>query len=395
MHRASPPAPALRLARALVPVPAGARLRLAAVVAVVTLGAAAAADRLEPDRRPLDVLAVVLLLASAAFVAGSGLPVWRAAGAAAPAAGYVAAGYPLAAEALAPAVVLVGCVVADRARAAVVVGVLAVLGAAVGSAVSGRPPAVAAVGAALAAVVAVVALADGLRMRRDLERGRQAWVEQGRQRRLADERVRIVRDVHAHVVGELGAMSRRARLARHLIDTYDHRAQVEARAALEELSSRGADAVAELRVVTALLDEDGAEALPRTPPRGLGGVPELVLAHLDTGLAVGVSGDAGRLPRAVDRCAYEVVAAALDNVCRHSTAVRAQVEVSREREIGGDVVVVRVIDGGPPRPARTLPVRGGTLAEVDARVRTLGGTLFAGPHGTRGWLVRVAIPVPA
>jgi signal transduction histidine kinase len=95
-----------------------------------------------------------------------------------------------------------------------------------------------------------------------------------------------------------------------------------------------------------------------------------------------------RLPDAVERAAYFVVAEALANVAKHARASRCEVRCRRET----DRLVVEVWDDGAGG-ATAAP--GGGLAGLSGRVEALDGQLSIDSPSGGPTLVRAEIPLPA
>lgn len=117
-----------------------------------------------------------------------------------------------------------------------------------------------------------------------------------------------------------------------------------------------------------------------------------------------LSGDAGRplevvfsvrglpaeTPAAVEVAVYRIVVEALTNVVRHTAAERASVDLSAD----GDGLVLEVGDDGDGSRTAVEVWNGGVgLESMRARAEELGGRFVAGPSG-RGGLVRASLPWP-
>ena len=125
-----------------------------------------------------------------------------------------------------------------------------------------------------------------------------------------------------------------------------------------------------------LLDRGLVPALGSIAARGP--VPTVVRSELTVG---------ERLPAAVERAAYFVVAEALANVAKHSKADRCEVRCRRD----GDNLVVEVWDDGVG--GATIDPGGG-LAGLFGRVAGVDGTLTVMSPNEGGTLIRAEIPVP-
>jgi len=112
-------------------------------------------------------------------------------------------------------------------------------------------------------------------------------------------------------------------------------------------------------------------------------VPTVVTSTLPEG---------ARLPDAVERAAYFVVAEALANVAKHASAARCEIRVRGEGPPEAPRLVVEVWDDGAGG-ARVVP--GGGLAGLSGRVEALDGLLTIESPPGGGTLVRAEIPVAA
>jgi signal transduction histidine kinase len=195
----------------------------------------------------------------------------------------------------------------------------------------------------------------------------------------ASELRRIERDLHDGAQQRLVALAIDLGLAEERIDadpaaakTLIAGARGQARLALAELRDlvRGvAPAI--------LLDRGLAAALSSVA----GGCP--VPTVVDSTLAAGE-----RLPAAVERAAYFVVAESLANVAKHSEATRCEVTLRRERE--GLVIEVRDdgVGGATAEP-------GGGLAGLRDRVGALDGSITVSSPSGGPTVVHMELPIPA
>jgi signal transduction histidine kinase len=237
--------------------------------------------------------------------------------------------------------------------------------------------------------VAALAVGDTVRSRRALqaaelaERRREEREREAQSlRRVADERLRIARDLHDTLAHALVAINVRAGVAAHLSDSQDPGA------ALLDIKSASADALRDLRVTLGLLRERG-EAAPVTPALGLSAVPDLIerahAAGLDAHADIELNGEV--VPSPVAQAAFRIVQESLTNVLRHAGAARAHVVV----RTSGRMLEVDVTDDG----------RGGTAGETSGhglrgmteRATALGGQVLTGPRAEGGWRVHAQLPM--
>jgi len=213
--------------------------------------------------------------------------------------------------------------------------------------------------------------------------------EEEARRRVAEERVRIARDLHDSVAHSLTGISVEAGVGAHVLDERPE----DARAALLAIKHASGDALAELRATLSMLRS--GEAPPREPAAGLDRLPSLVESSRAAGLPVDVviEGDARPLPQAVDTAAFRIVQESLTNVIRHAGPARATVAV-RHRDDG---VEIEVTDDGRGAVDGNGAADGGGgghgLAGMRERVNLLGGALYAGTRRSGGYRVRARLPL--
>jgi signal transduction histidine kinase len=196
------------------------------------------------------------------------------------------------------------------------------------------------------------------------------------------ERERLARELHDTVAHHVSAMVIRAQAGRVLAGT-DPAAAVEA---LEGVEEEGARTLEEMRAMVAAL-RDGGVGAELAPPAGVADLERLVRApggrlRVDLGL----DGELGALPPAVDAAVYRIVQESVTNAMRHAVdATEVVVRVTGEPHR----VRVTVRDDG----ARASRGRDGYgLAGLRERATLLGGELRAGPAADQGWTVEAELP---
>jgi signal transduction histidine kinase len=204
-------------------------------------------------------------------------------------------------------------------------------------------------------------------------------------RRVAEERLRIARDLHDSVAHSMASISVQAGVGAHVLDERPE----DARAALLAIKDASSTALAELRATLGMLRSD--DHAPREPTAGLDRLPTLVDSSLAAGLVVDIvtEGDARPLAPAVDTAAYRIVQESLTNVIRHAGPARATVTIRH----GDDDVTVEVTDDGRGTADGAGDGDGGHgLAGMQERVALLGGKLSAGNRPAGGYRVQVRFP---
>ncbi|MEU4893391.1 sensor histidine kinase [Streptomyces sp. NPDC044780] len=225
-------------------------------------------------------------------------------------------------------------------------------------------------------------------------------------RRVAEERVRIARELHDLVAHQITLANAQATVAAHLFDTRPE----QTRKSLKELVETTGNALDELRATVGLLRQSGDAAAPAEPAPGLSRLPTLLESFRRAGLEVSVhqEGTARPLPPGVDLTAYRIIQEALTNVTKHAGTGSARVRLAWSR----DRVTITVADDGvgartAPTPstgptaatgpsAATVPDRpsGYGLIGMRERATAVGGHLSAGRRPEGGFLVSTQLPLP-
>jgi signal transduction histidine kinase len=244
--------------------------------------------------------------------------------------------------------------------------------------------------------ILAVALGEVVRGRRALaaETARRLELAEEEQRSaaarlLAEERLRIARELHDTVAHSMATITVQAGSALHVLSPAHDGAVREALVSIRETSKT---ALGEMRAVLGQLREGaGAGALAGPAPEGLGlgRLPELRAAVTAAGspVRVSVEGEPGPLPPAVDHAAYRILQESLTNVLRHAVS-GTEAEVSLR--YAPDSVTITVANDGcmPGGP----PGTGNGLRGMRERATAAGGELEAGPRSEGGFLVTAKLP---
>ncbi|MEV0324109.1 sensor histidine kinase [Streptomyces sp. NPDC050658] len=233
------------------------------------------------------------------------------------------------------------------------------------------------------------AFVDAIRER--AERAERTREEEAR-RRVAEERLRIARDLHDVVAHHIALVNVQAGVAAHVMDKRPD----QAKEALSHVRDASRSALNELRATVGLLRQTGDPEAPTEPAPGLARLDDLVDTFRHAGLPVEVTlGDAvTELPAGVDLAAYRIIQEALTNVQKHAgTGAKAEVSVVRV----GPNIEVTVLDDGPGAVADPERDSGGGhgLIGMRERVSALGGRCTAGPRYGGGFRVHAILPVTA
>ena len=239
---------------------------------------------------------------------------------------------------------------------------------------------------------AAVFLGDALRNRRSYLSGLEEharYLERTREeesrRRVAEERLRIARDLHDSVAHAIATINVQAGAAAHVID----RRPTEVASALGAIQHASADVLDELTAMLLVLrdESDGAE---RSPTPRAEQIADLVSAARDAHLpvALDVEGQLDQVSAPISTAMYRIVQESLTNVLRHApgAATRVVVRVSSDRG-----VQLIVTDDGPTVPGLAsgsgMGIRG-----MRERVEASGGRLVVGPRGEGGFRVSASWP---
>ncbi|MDX2548666.1 sensor histidine kinase [Streptomyces sp. WI04-05B] len=233
-------------------------------------------------------------------------------------------------------------------------------------------------------------------IRERAERAERTREEEAR-RRVAEERLRIARDLHDVVAHHIALVNVQAGVAAHVMDKRPD----QAKEALAHVREASRSALNELRATVGLLRQSGDPAAPTEPAPGLHRLDELVGTFHNAGLQVEVAraDQDTTLPAAIDLAAYRVIQEALTNVQKHA-GPEAKAEVSVVRV--GPNIEITVLDNGPGRGAGQErqegpegPEEGGGhgLLGMRERVTAVGGNCTTGPRYGGGFRVHAILPV--
>jgi signal transduction histidine kinase len=303
----------------------------------------------------------------------------------------VAIGYPVVMLGLASVVVLY--TVASRSRRAPALAALGATVAAMAAALvlpASRADASTIAGNAVVLTV-VWFLGDSHRSRREyvarLEE-RTAELERARddlaRTAVAEERLRIARELHDVLAHSMGMIAVQAGVGAHVIDSRPDDAK-QSLAAIEQASK---SALGEIRRMLGLLRSPEEPAATRPSP-GLADLPQLAEETGRTGLDVELRVDPPREPLSpgIELAIYRIVQEAVTNVVRHAGAGHALVSVTFDE----DAARVAVVDDGPAASAD--PTEGHGIAGMRERVAIHRGTFEAGAVPGGGFRVAASIPL--
>jgi signal transduction histidine kinase len=237
---------------------------------------------------------------------------------------------------------------------------------------------------------------------------------------VAEERLRIARELHDVVAHSMSVIAVQAGYGQYVIDT----SPADAKDALGAIQATSRDALEEMRRMLGVLRQqdavtDGAgrdsAPAPLAPAPGLSDLDRLIQRTCGAGVQVSLkrSGLVRAVPAGVDMSAYRIIQEALTNVVKHAGG-RAYCSVSLH--YGGDILDIQVTDDGgqslvltPVGAAGAHPgaypgARGGAgavpstghgIIGMRERANLCGGEFTAGPLPAGGFQVTVALPLPS
>lgn len=245
-------------------------------------------------------------------------------------------------------------------------------------------------------VVAVVAFAaaagDGVRSRRAYtaaitERALRAELtkESEALRRVAEERLRIARDLHDVVAHQIAVVSLHAGVAEAVL----RKRPEEAERSLATIKTAARSVLAEIGDLLAVLRTATPELPETVPGAGTAQVDDLVAQFTSTGMTVTrrADGPATRLPPAVDVVAYRVIQEALTNAHKHGSENRAHLLLDSRPE-ALTITVTNAVRSAPA--AAILPGYG--LTGMRERVESVRGTVETTLDAASGFRLRVRLP---
>ena len=214
----------------------------------------------------------------------------------------------------------------------------------------------------------------------DLERER----EEKARAAVAEERVRIARELHDVVAHAISVIVVQARGGRRSLATDPE----ETREALDTIEATGSAALAEMRRLLGMLRRDDEE-IALAPQPSLRFLDTLAGQVREAGLPVELSieGEPVELPPGIDLSAFRIVQEALTNALKHAGPATARVVV----RYGDHDLDLEIADTG----IGADPSNGGGhgLAGMRERVSLYGGKIEAGPRDGGGFAVRARLPL--
>jgi signal transduction histidine kinase len=218
---------------------------------------------------------------------------------------------------------------------------------------------------------------------------------------VAEERLRIARELHDTVAHSMATITVQASSALHLLDIGAPGNRL--RAALTAIRETSKAALTDMRSVLGQLrrTEPGDHHAPgEAGQTGLARLEALRDAVTAAGAAVTVTieGDRRPLSADADHSAYRILQESLTNVLRHAGPGTAAHIYLRYQP---DALAITVTDDGPvngnsvPVDDGVRPAGGHGIDGMRERAASVGGELTAGPLAGGGFQVKAMLPVPA
>jgi signal transduction histidine kinase len=264
-----------------------------------------------------------------------------------------------------------------------------------------------------ASLLLPLAVGTTARIRRDYIQAvhaRAEYAEQTREQearhRVADERMRIARELHDAVAHHLALANAQAGTLGRLMRSRPEQAEQ----LVGQLANTTSTALRELKATVGLLRQADDPDAPLHPAPGLAQLPELTASFATAGLTVTTEteGEPRPLSPGTDLTVFRIVQEALTNVAKHAATKAARVHVAYARE---RLTVAIVNDAGSPAVAAPGAASGVTpgpwaaatsaetpgggfgLIGMRERAQSIGGTLNAGPRPEGGYQVVATLPL--
>jgi len=182
-------------------------------------------------------------------------------------------------------------------------------------------------------------------------------------RAVAEERLRIARELHDVVAHSMSIIAVQAGTANHVMAMRP----AEAQEALRVIESTSRTALTEMRQLLGVL-RSGAEGVEFAPLPGPSGLPTLVRRAEEAGVRVRLDlRGTETLPGGIALSVYRIVQEALTNVVRHAAPTSCEITVTVE---AGEVLIEVTDDGPRPHPSADdrarprLPPHGAVTADA-------------------------------
>ena len=196
-------------------------------------------------------------------------------------------------------------------------------------------------------------------------------------RRVAEERLRIARDLHDTVAHRISVISLNAGVASQALESRPEKA----REALGTIRSAARGVLSEISDLLTHLRSEEDPAAPTRPQWGMGDLPELVARMEAAGLEIDlrVDGELEQVDGTAGQVGYRVVQEGLTNAHKHGRRHGVRVRIA----VGSSSLRIEVLNRIEPLSSGRGEVTGDQLGllGVRERVASAGGTVEAGLAG--------------
>ena len=211
------------------------------------------------------------------------------------------------------------------------------------------------------------------------------------ERAVAEERLRIARELHDVVAHAMSVVAVQSGIAAHVIDQRPD----EARSMLETINTTSREALDEMRRLLGVLRaEDDGPAAALAPAPSLDDLASLVGSMEGTGITVRVTVEGQRvaLSSGLELAAFRIAQESLTNIVKHAGPAHADVQI----RYGADDLEIEISDDGRGAASDLGSIGGGHgLVGMRERVELYGGSLSTGPRAGGGFRVTARLPYRA
>ncbi len=202
---------------------------------------------------------------------------------------------------------------------------------------------------------------------------------------VAEERVRIARELHDIVSHHIALMVIEANAARATLTSHPSKSAE----MIDQVASSGRSALNEMRRMLGVLRTADLATAPLGPSPGIEEIRGLVHRTEEAGISVEyvMEGDPSSLSEQVQLSCYRIIQEALTNVIKYAPSSHTLVKVA----ITQTDVVLAVLDDGPGEASNKRVGHG--IAGMQERVAIFGGSLVAGNRIAGGFEIKASIPV--
>ncbi|WP_371574618.1 sensor histidine kinase [Streptomyces sp. NBC_01314] len=217
--------------------------------------------------------------------------------------------------------------------------------------------------------------------------------EEEARRRVAEERLRIARELHDVIAHHIALITIQAGVAGRFLRGRPDQAEV----ALGHIRDAGRTVLDELGPLLHVLRQSGDETgatHPTEPMPGLSRLGGLLESLTAAGLGIRhrQAGHPRPLPTAIDLTAYRIIQEGLTNAHKHG----ATAEVDLLVDYGPDELCIRITNPlhSGPYPAAAATGTGHGLTGMRERAHAVGGSLHVGADAHGGFRLTVRLPLP-